>query len=599
MSVFTVKILNNLPHVISEGPSDSFDFEIETGDFTPTQRFTSEALDIGASIGTTAFINSNPGVNQLFGSLPTTFVAGEWCAIRLNTGQWWWSICTNADNGSGVGTIKDPVPSLASSGSQIITQADLNGATDLDLLEDFKFSKYQEIIGNTNRLKTAELKYSDTYFVADDELKGELGTYLDSGREATEFNVLDSEGRDYTFINANDLANLTYEVAGYVANIHSGQSTLIQQLWEALNNQTAVDAIIDNRTPTQPSLTGQYKPFVKYFNEQAQLIRVIPTTDEEDIGIDMRNVADTLTGLRVVYQEDLDRSLIASNATDLLVEAVNNYTVKTGFTTGSDRILFDAGDGDGVTIQMDGSGTTPGISIQSSAVGDINVGGRDLFFVGQSSTQIAAPTIQLEQGENTSALSITSETPDNKALNIKSNTNSADSDIFVLTSDPEGVVTGFGGDVAVKQDSGNADIWLKENDIGNTGWRSLVNKTDILFGASAVQAGTATRYLHPGNSESIAPTSTRVRPAGRSGVIRNMWVSHGVPAGNGNAIIYTLLINGVASALSVSLSSTSALDLSGSTEVSVNSSDLLSIEVTKAAGVATSPSNITVIMEYL
>lgn len=111
------------------------------------------------------------------------------------------------------------------------------------------------------------------------------------------------------------------------------------------------------------------------------------------------------------------------------------------------------------------------------------------------------------------------------------------------------------------------------------------------WGAASVQSTTATRYLVPGFSTGTAPTSPVVMSVPFAGVVRNLFVRHQTPAGNGNAIVYTVRINGVASALAVSLASTSA---SGSDTVdspAVVAGDYVDIIVTKAASIASSPTN--------
>jgi predicted transcriptional regulator len=76
-----------------------------------------------------------------------------------------------------------------------------------------------------------------------------------------------------------------------------------------------------------------------------------------------------------------------------------------------------------------------------------------------------------------------------------------------------------------------------------------------------------------------------------------MRVRQNNPAGNGNLIVYTVLVNGVATALAVSMAST-ALD--GANLVStavVVAGDLLALRVTKAVQVGASPINDIVTLE--
>lgn len=73
---------------------------------------------------------------------------------------------------------------------------------------------------------------------------------------------------------------------------------------------------------------------------------------------------------------------------------------------------------------------------------------------------------------------------------------------------------------------------------------------------------------------------------------------HGVPSGNGNNIVYTLRVNGVASSLAVTMASTSGTGSNTSNSVTVAQGDYVDIEVTKAASIGSSPSAIAVSMEF-
>ena len=119
----------------------------------------------------------------------------------------------------------------------------------------------------------------------------------------------------------------------------------------------------------------------------------------------------------------------------------------------------------------------------------------------------------------------------------------------------------------------------------------------LSFGNQDVAGNTTTRYLGPGWSDTVAslnPPSYRVPSAGK---ISKMRVRHNITAGNGNAIVYTLRVNGANSALAVSLASTSADGSDLATVVTVAAGDLLDVIVTKAVGVGTSPTNIVATME--
>jgi hypothetical protein len=120
----------------------------------------------------------------------------------------------------------------------------------------------------------------------------------------------------------------------------------------------------------------------------------------------------------------------------------------------------------------------------------------------------------------------------------------------------------------------------------------------LIWGAGDVGNSTTTRYLFPGYDDDLAQTVAIRIPAPRAGNIKTLRVVHNGPAGNGSAIVYTLRVGGVASALTASLASTGSTASDLVNTVAVLAGDLLDIEITKAAGVGTSPTDVTVTVEY-
>ena len=120
----------------------------------------------------------------------------------------------------------------------------------------------------------------------------------------------------------------------------------------------------------------------------------------------------------------------------------------------------------------------------------------------------------------------------------------------------------------------------------------------LAWGNSGVSATTTTRYLTPWYDDSLAKTSAVQFRVTRAGTIRKLRVRHNSPAGNGNAIVYTLRVEGVATALSVSMASTDADGSDLVNSVAVNDGDRIDIEVTKAASTGASPSDILAVVEF-
>ncbi len=123
----------------------------------------------------------------------------------------------------------------------------------------------------------------------------------------------------------------------------------------------------------------------------------------------------------------------------------------------------------------------------------------------------------------------------------------------------------------------------------------------IAWGNNSVTSSTTTRFLEPWFDDATAPTS-RIQwelPLTQPTLLDRLFVVHNSPGGNGSPIVYTLEVNAVPTALSVSVASTSMFGSNlvdailvdpGSTQI------LLSLEVTKPVGIGASPTDIMVSM---
>lgn len=129
------------------------------------------------------------------------------------------------------------------------------------------------------------------------------------------------------------------------------------------------------------------------------------------------------------------------------------------------------------------------------------------------------------------------------------------------------------------------------------GLPSVVPSAILLWGSNDVTRSTTTRYLFPSYTNDTAFTTPVQWRSPRAGTLQNLRVRHNTTAGNGNAIVYTVRVNGIASALTVSLASTSSDGSDLVNTVAVAAGDLLDIEVTKALDITSSPSNIMASLE--
>jgi len=129
-------------------------------------------------------------------------------------------------------------------------------------------------------------------------------------------------------------------------------------------------------------------------------------------------------------------------------------------------------------------------------------------------------------------------------------------------------------------------------------WRSSAgNSPTLAWGNRTVSGTTTTRYLDPwGDFGDVATTDgiTNARiVATRNGTIRNLYVRHGNPDGNGNDIVYTVRVNGAPTSLTVTMASTDSQASNTTDSVAVLEGQNIDIEVTKAASVGNAPDAVT------
>lgn len=119
------------------------------------------------------------------------------------------------------------------------------------------------------------------------------------------------------------------------------------------------------------------------------------------------------------------------------------------------------------------------------------------------------------------------------------------------------------------------------------------------WGASSVSNTVVTRFLFPGYENGIAQGSLSPYRMPRPGVLRNFFVRHNAPAGNGLDVVYTVRLNGIVTALTVALASTGSDGSDLVSRVVVALGDLIDIRVTKAADIVTSPAQVLASLELI
>lgn len=172
---------------------------------------------------------------------------------------------------------------------------------------------------------------------------------------------------------------------------------------------------------------------------------------------------------------------------------------------------------------------------------------------------------------------------------------------FTIAGEVQGSILYFDGTNWVQLPPGTSGQVLTTNGGGaDPSWQaSSGGSAALLFGANSVGASTTTRYLYPSFDGGLAQTAVIQFRAPRAGTLRNLRVQVRAGAGNGNTIVYTLRVNGAASALTASLASTGTSTSDLVNTVAVAAGDLLDLEVTKGAAVGTSPTDIVTSVEFV
>ena len=109
----------------------------------------------------------------------------------------------------------------------------------------------------------------------------------------------------------------------------------------------------------------------------------------------------------------------------------------------------------------------------------------------------------------------------------------------------------------------------------------------LVWGNENVGAAADDRYLSSGSNFGIASLTDTLQYIAPSNVtLRDLFVRHNSAAGNGNDVIYTVFVNGVATALLVPLATGAVGDASNVVDTAaVLQGDRISIQASKAAGV--------------
>jgi len=123
----------------------------------------------------------------------------------------------------------------------------------------------------------------------------------------------------------------------------------------------------------------------------------------------------------------------------------------------------------------------------------------------------------------------------------------------------------------------------------------------FVWGNENVGAAADTRYLSPGsdNTPATLTAGTHAFVVGRPGTLKNLFARHNAAVGNGNAVVYTLLKNGVATLLTASLVTGAVGQASNLVNlIAVVQGDRIEMQAAKALIIAPGGVDATVTVEF-
>lgn len=121
----------------------------------------------------------------------------------------------------------------------------------------------------------------------------------------------------------------------------------------------------------------------------------------------------------------------------------------------------------------------------------------------------------------------------------------------------------------------------------------------LYFGNDNIGAAANSVFLHPGFSSGIATGTAIGLRIRRAGTLANLSVRHNVAIGNGNSVVYTVFVNGVATALTVTLATAAIGNADDDVNrVAVVSGDIITVQATKALALGNGAQNTTATFQF-
>jgi len=163
---------------------------------------------------------------------------------------------------------------------------------------------------------------------------------------------------------------------------------------------------------------------------------------------------------------------------------------------------------------------------------------------------------------------------------------------YVGNGSPEGVITGSRGDTFQRVDGGVGTTYYvkKSGDLTTTGWVEVGGAAVLGFGNQSLAAAADTRFLDQWGSQGAGTAGTTEEVAivaPRAGQLRNLFVRHQAAVGNGNTVVYHVRVNGVNTAITVTVATGAVAQASDLVNTAtVAQGDRITLSAVKALGVA-------------
>lgn len=115
----------------------------------------------------------------------------------------------------------------------------------------------------------------------------------------------------------------------------------------------------------------------------------------------------------------------------------------------------------------------------------------------------------------------------------------------------------------------------------------------VTFGNYEISTTTTTRYLDPGFNGNLAPVSATSWRCPADGNIEALFVSHTDLGAAAEPVVYTVMVNGVATSVSCTVNANAASGSDVANTAAVLQGQLVTVRVTKAGTLTTAPTRIT------